>query len=91
MINLQALKDIDDIDHLTLEKNENDVNKNTYHFVTERIAPERFHLQKAVALLGHIKMWYPETEETVRKTDLGNGDSVYNSLRKARDIILSSI
>ncbi len=89
MVDLQALKDIDDIDHLTLEKNENDVDKNTYHFATKRIAPEKFSLKKAAELLKHIEMWYPETAEVIAKTDFGNADSVYNSLRKARDKIIN--
>ncbi len=91
MIDLQTLKDIDDIDHLTLEKIEANAHKNTYHFEIRRIAPEGFSVKNAIALLKHIELWYPETAKIVKKTDFTNADSVYNSLRKVREEILNSI
>ncbi len=89
MIYLQVLKDVDDIDHLTVEKTEDRKHENIEHFSIRRIAPEKFSLPKAVKLLKHMEMWYPETAQTVQKTDLSDTDSVYNSLRNVRDIILN--
>ncbi len=85
---LQLLKDIDDIDHLTLEKFEENKDKSNYHFVLRRIPAENFSLPKAVKLLSHIEIWYPETAEVVRRTDFSDTDSVYNALRSVREFIL---
>ncbi len=91
MVNLQALKDVDAIDHLTVEKIEDDAHQKINHFIIRRISPERFSLVNAVKLLKHIEVWYPQTEETVNQTDFSDTDSVYNSLRIVRDIILKSV
>ncbi len=89
MIYLQVLKDVDDIDHITVEKIEDDAHENIDHFTIRRIAPEKFSLTKAVELLKHMELWYPETAETIQKTDFSDAESVYNSLRIVRDIILN--
>ncbi len=88
MVDLQLLKDVDDIDHLTLEKAE-DAGDNIKHFAIIRIAPEKFSLTKAVRLLKHLATWYPETEKTVKQTDFNDTESVYSALRAVREIILN--
>ncbi len=89
MVDLQLLKDVDDIDHLTVEKIEDDTHENIDHFTTRRIACEKFSLTKAVKLLKHMELWYPETAETIQKSEFYDSESVYNSLRIVRDIILN--
>ncbi len=91
MTDLQILKDIDDIDHLTVEKIEDDAHENIDHFTIRRIAFEKFSAEKAVKLLKHMAMWYPETEETVNQTNFTDTDSIYNSLRTVRGIIINSM
>ncbi len=83
MVFLQVLKDIDDIDHLTLEKHGD-------HFTLKRIADDKFSMSKAEKLLKHIELWYPETAEAVKQADLNNANSVYTALRNVRDIIINS-
>ncbi len=83
MIDFQALKDVDDIDHLTLEKID--------HFTTRRISDEKFSSKKAAKLIKHIEMWHPETAEHIKNADLSDNESVYNTLRTIREIILKSI
>ena len=89
MVDLQILKDIDDIDHITLEKVEDDAHEHIDHFTIRRISPEKFSITKAIGLLKHMEMWYPETSDTVREADFDDADSIYNALRNVRDIILN--
>ncbi len=88
MIDLQALKDVDDIDHITVEKDEDNAHGRINHFCVKRIAAEKFSNEKAASLLRHIELWYPETQAIIQKTDFADAESLYSALRAAREIIL---
>ncbi len=86
MIDLQILKDVDDIDHLTLEKQEESARQDSYHFILRR--KRSFSAQEGVRLLRHLETWYPEAAGILRDTDLTDGEAVYRSLRAARALLL---
>ncbi len=89
MADMQILKDVDDIDHLTLEKAEDDAHEKIEHFNLRRIAPEKFSLSKSAKLLKNMGAWYPQTQPLVEQTDFDDPDSVYASLRNVREMLIN--